>query len=101
MAVLQLHRREAPKLPIEIFGEPWSRWIRDTAEGSACPMDYVAARCSLRLVPSSDMPDGREPARPGPSHRIYGAHLSATAATEKARVLTVSTGTSCPRSSAR
>jgi hypothetical protein len=43
MAVLQLQRREAPKLPIEIFGEPWSRWISDTAEASACPMDYVAA----------------------------------------------------------
>ena len=43
MAVLQLQRREAPKLPIEIFGEPWSRWISDTAEASACPVDYVAA----------------------------------------------------------
>jgi hypothetical protein len=43
MAVLQLQRREAPKLPIEIFGERWSRWISDTAEASACPMDYVAA----------------------------------------------------------
>jgi hypothetical protein len=43
MAVLRLQRREAPRLPIEIFGERWSRWIRNTAEASACPVDYVAA----------------------------------------------------------
>jgi hypothetical protein len=43
MAVLRLQRREAPKLPIEIFGERWARWIEGAAEASACPIDYVAA----------------------------------------------------------
>jgi putative DNA primase/helicase len=43
MAVLRLQRREAPKLPIEIFGEHWSPWIKDNAEAAACPVDYVAA----------------------------------------------------------
>jgi hypothetical protein len=43
MAILRLQRREAPKLPIEIFGEGWSRWIEGSAEASACPIDYVAA----------------------------------------------------------
>jgi hypothetical protein len=43
MAVLRLQRREAPKLPIEIFGERWARWIERSAEAAACPVDYVAA----------------------------------------------------------
>jgi hypothetical protein len=43
MAVLRLQRREAPKLPIEIFGKSWSQWIEDTAKAAACPVDYVAA----------------------------------------------------------
>ena len=43
MAVLRLQRRDAPNLPIEIFGERWSGLIRNNAEASACPMDYVAA----------------------------------------------------------
>ena len=43
MAVQRLQRREAPTLPIEIFGERWSRCIEGFAEASACPVDYVAA----------------------------------------------------------
>ena len=43
MTVLQLQRRPAPKLPLDIFGEHWSQWIADNAEASACPADYVAS----------------------------------------------------------
>jgi hypothetical protein len=30
-------------LPLDVFGEPWSKWIVDTACASACPVDYVVA----------------------------------------------------------
>ena len=43
MAVLRLHRRPAPTLPLAVFGENWGRWIEDAAEAAACPPDYVAA----------------------------------------------------------
>src|SRR6266496_2438391 len=43
MEVLRLHRRPPPKLPIEVFGDAWGRWITTAAEAAACPMDYVAA----------------------------------------------------------
>src|SRR4051812_7733401 len=43
MAVLRLHRRLPPALPLVVFGEEWSGWIKDAAEAAACPPDYVVA----------------------------------------------------------
>jgi hypothetical protein len=43
MAVLRLHRRAPPKLPIEVFGPEWGDWITAAADAAACPTDYVAA----------------------------------------------------------
>jgi hypothetical protein len=42
MGVLRLHRRSPPTLPLKVFGEQWSAWIREAAEAAACPPDYVA-----------------------------------------------------------
>ncbi len=42
MAVLRLHRRPPPPLPLAVFGDEWGRWIADAAEAAACPPDYVA-----------------------------------------------------------
>ena len=36
-------RREAPRLPLDIFRPFWSEWIRDQAEARSVPVDYVAA----------------------------------------------------------
>jgi hypothetical protein len=41
MSVVQLHRRPAPPLPLDVFGL-WGDWIVETAEAAACPTDYVA-----------------------------------------------------------
>lgn len=41
LGVLQLHRRQAPPCPLEIFGDRWASWIETNAEASACPVDYV------------------------------------------------------------
>jgi Protein of unknown function (DUF3987) len=43
MGVLRLHRRSPPKLPIDVFGDPWGSWIITAADAAACPIDYVAA----------------------------------------------------------
>ena len=42
MAVLRLHRRPPPALPLAVFGD-WGGWIKNAAEAAACPPDYVAA----------------------------------------------------------
>jgi hypothetical protein len=42
MAVLRLHRRPPPVLPLELFGPGWAQWIAEAAEAAACPPDYVA-----------------------------------------------------------
>lgn len=42
MAVLRLHRRRPPALPVAVFGDEWERWVEDAAEAAACPPDYVA-----------------------------------------------------------
>ena len=42
MAVLRLHRRHPPALPVAVFGDEWKRWIEDAADAAACPPDYVA-----------------------------------------------------------
>src|ERR1700704_3103799 len=42
MAVLRLHRRRPPSLPIMVFGPEWCRWIENAAAAAACPADYVA-----------------------------------------------------------
>jgi hypothetical protein len=42
MAVLRLHRRRPPSLPIMVFGPEWCRWIENAASAAACPADYVA-----------------------------------------------------------
>jgi hypothetical protein len=41
MAVLRLHQRPPPQLPIETFGMAWRQWIIDAAKAAACPPDYV------------------------------------------------------------
>jgi hypothetical protein len=43
MAVLRLHRRRPPPLPLAVFGPEWRQWIEEAAEAAACPPDYVAA----------------------------------------------------------
>ncbi|HEY0420063.1 MAG TPA: DUF3987 domain-containing protein, partial [Acetobacteraceae bacterium] len=43
LGVLRLHRRPPPLLPLELFSEPWARWITDAARAAACPVDYVVA----------------------------------------------------------
>ncbi|WP_158639297.1 YfjI family protein [Elioraea rosea] len=43
IAVLRLNRRDAPALPLDLFGPFWSRWIADAAEGSDAPPDYTMA----------------------------------------------------------
>jgi Protein of unknown function (DUF3987) len=40
--VLWLRRRRPPRLPVEVFGEAWGRWIVEAAKGASCPPDYVA-----------------------------------------------------------
>ena len=42
MGVLRLRRRPPPALPLEVFGDTWSRWLTDAAAAAACPVDYVA-----------------------------------------------------------
>jgi hypothetical protein len=41
LAVLRLHRRRPPDLPLAVFGPEWSRWIESAAAAAACPADYV------------------------------------------------------------
>jgi len=43
MAVLRLHRRPPPPLPMSIFGPEWAAWIEETAAAAAAPPDYVVA----------------------------------------------------------
>jgi hypothetical protein len=43
MGVLRLRRRPPPALPLEVFGDTWSRWLTDAAAAAACPVDYVVA----------------------------------------------------------
>ena len=43
IAVLRMHRRPPPTLPLEAFGPDWERWIAEAAEAAACPVDYVVA----------------------------------------------------------
>ena len=43
LSVLRLHRRSPPRLPLDVFGDRWARWINDAAAASACPPDYVVA----------------------------------------------------------
>src|SRR5215831_17840253 len=42
MAVLRLHRREPPQLPLETFGT-WRPYLIATANAASCPVDYAAA----------------------------------------------------------
>lgn len=43
LAVLRMHRRAAPALPLDLFGPFWSGWIADAAEGASAPPDYTAS----------------------------------------------------------
>lgn len=43
MAVLRLHRRRPPDLPLAVFGSAWAEFIAQAADAAACPPDYVAA----------------------------------------------------------
>ncbi len=42
MRLVESHRHQAPALPLEPFGEFWSRWIEAAAEAKGCPVDFVA-----------------------------------------------------------
>ena len=41
MAILRLHRRPPPPLPLAVFGQDWAGWIAATAEAAAVSLDYV------------------------------------------------------------
>ena len=43
LGVMRLHRRPPPPLPLEVFGEPWARWISGAGRAASCPPDYVVA----------------------------------------------------------
>jgi Protein of unknown function (DUF3987) len=43
LAVLRLHRRPAPPLPVAVLGPSWATWVANAAEAAACPVDYVVA----------------------------------------------------------
>src|SRR5690348_9599885 len=43
LAVLRLHRRPPPPLPLDVLGSRWSDWVSDAAAAAACPADYVVA----------------------------------------------------------
>lgn len=43
LTILQERRLPAPKLPLEVFGHYWAKWISETAEAKSCAPDYVAA----------------------------------------------------------
>lgn len=43
LSVVQERRLPAPKLPLEVFGAYWAKWISETAEAKSCAPDYVAA----------------------------------------------------------
>jgi hypothetical protein len=43
LSVLQPNRRAPPKLPVDIFGDCWARWIDGAAESAVAPVDYVVA----------------------------------------------------------
>jgi len=42
-SVLRLNRRPPPRLPIEVFGPNWAKWIEDAAQAACSPVDYVVA----------------------------------------------------------
>jgi Protein of unknown function (DUF3987)/Bifunctional DNA primase/polymerase, N-terminal len=42
-SVLKEGRREAPPLPVRIFGPFWSEWLAATSEGANSPIEYPAA----------------------------------------------------------
>jgi hypothetical protein len=42
MTILHRSATAAPTLPLDVFGTPWARWVRQTAEGANAPPDYVA-----------------------------------------------------------
>jgi hypothetical protein len=43
LSVLEPNRRLPPKLPLDIFGDRWARWIDDAAQSAVAPVDYVVA----------------------------------------------------------
>lgn len=43
LAVLGLHRRPPPPLPVTVLGPAWASWVANAAEAAACPVDYVVA----------------------------------------------------------
>lgn len=43
LGVLRFHRRQAPRLPLEIFGDQWASWIEAAGHAASAPVDYVAA----------------------------------------------------------
>jgi hypothetical protein len=43
LSVLEPNRRVPPKLPVDIFGDRWARWIDRAAESAVAPVDYVVA----------------------------------------------------------
>jgi hypothetical protein len=43
MAVMRLNRRPPPPLPMQVFGDAWTKWMTAAAEAAGCPVDYVAA----------------------------------------------------------
>jgi hypothetical protein len=42
LSILSHDRLSPPRLPLEAFGNYWSKWIGEQAEAKSCPPDYVA-----------------------------------------------------------
>jgi hypothetical protein len=42
LSILSNEQLSPPRLPLEIFGPYWARWLYDQAEAKSCAVDYVA-----------------------------------------------------------
>jgi hypothetical protein len=60
LSVLKQGRRDAPALPIQVFGDFWAQWLKESAEGANAPADYTAA--GLLAVAAATI---------GNTHRVY------------------------------
>ena len=57
---MRRNTRPPPRLPLDVFGAGWARWITEAAAAAACPPDYVAA--VLLAVASALIGNARWPA---------------------------------------
>jgi hypothetical protein len=43
LSVLKPNRRAPPKLPLDVLGDRWARWVENAAAAAVAPADYVVA----------------------------------------------------------